>query len=391
MEYGGKSPKVSSENSLGSGDAAFALKTSNIFYTGVFLIMSILMFILLNTGHSWLGKIITTNFLDNRDIGSQCVARTSFSLALWFLIHAFICIGARNLSTSCQFMFHISWKWLHALVYIALWVACWFIPDELFNVYLKAAMYLSFIYLILQILFLIEFFYKLNDKFTENENLCIPLIITIILSAIAIAIFGVDYYLFCPSGCTAHIAIISVNLVLVVILFAISIFVERGSILMSSLISIYIVYLTTIGLFCEGGTCSRLGNNTSNLWFSILASIFTLCFACYSAYSSTNDWKILTCGGECCECFDTCCGLCEPKEDDAKSFSLAFFHFLFALASVYVSMIVTSWGSSTSQAPWSVDRGSVAKWVNLGVSWVCIVLYGWGLIAPYICTNREFE
>lgn len=290
-------------------------------------------------------------------------------------------------------MIHTSWLWLHFIVYLALWVACWFIPDELFTIYLQAAMYISFFYLLLQLLFLLEFFFYLNKRFTDSEKICMPLTITIILSVIAIAVFSVDYYLFGLKGCSGNLAIISVNLIVSIILFVGSLIAEHGSILTASMIAAYVSYLTSMGLFCEGGTaCNRLGGATSNIWLTITASVFTLCWACYSAYSSSSEIKTLMCCDDNCECWDTCCGLCEPKEDDAKEFSLSFFHLLFAMASVYVSMVVTSWGSSVNNAaPWSVDRGFVAKWTNCGAAWVTLVLYGWTLAAPYVLKDREFD
>lgn len=392
MEYeGGSSPSKFSFNSgSSSGDAAFHLKKANIFYTGFFLLFAILMFVLQNTGHSWLGKIITTHFLDNRDIGSQLTSRTSFALAVWFLIHALITIGNPNLTTSCQFFIHISWLWLHGLILIGIWIACWFIPDGLFTFWLNAARYISFLYLIVQLLFLIDFFHNLNNKFTESENICIPLTITIILTAGSLAVLGADYYFFGQKSCGGNIAVITVNMIVIILVWLAAMITERGSIFMASLIAVYVTYLTTMGLFTEGGSdCNRFAGNTNNVWLSVVASIFTLCWSCYSAFSTTYKYKMLDCGFECCEC--ECCEACGEKSDDAKEFSLSFFHIMFAGASTYMSMIVTCWGSSSGTAPWSTDRGTVSKWVNLGASWLCLLIYAWSLAAPYVFPDRVFD
>lgn len=390
MEYGGGSTPTKLTSDPTSGDAAYALKKANIFYTGFFLLFAVLMFVLQNTGHSWLGKIISTNFLSNRDIGSQLTSRTSFALALWFLIHALMSIGNPNLSTSCQFFAHISWLWLHGIILIGIWVACWFIPDELFTFWLQAARYISFLYLIVQLLFLVDFFHNLNNKFTESEKICLPLTITIILSVGSLAVLGVDYYFFGMKGCGGNIAIITVNLIVVILVWLAAMFTERGSILMAALIAVYVTYLTTMGLFTEGGAaCNKFAGNTNNVWLSVCASIFTLCWSCYSAFSTTYQYKMLDCGFDCCEC--DCCDVCGEKSDDAKEFSLSFFHLMFAGASTYISMIVTCWGSSSNDAPWALDRGSVSKWVNIVASWLCLLIYAWSLAAPYIFPDRIFD
>jgi hypothetical protein len=390
MEYSGGSAPTKSFNTLTeSGDAAFALKKANIFYAGVFLFFSVLMFILQNTGHTWLGKIISTVFTSKNEIGSQLTSRTSFALTLWYLIHAFLTLGTPNLVTSCQFFIHISWLTIHCFILFGIWVACWFIPDGLFTFWLQAARYISFVYIIVQLLFLIDFFHKINKKFTEGESVWLPLTITIVLSAGSLAVLGADYYFFGMSGCGANIAIITINIIFIIVVWLAAMFTERGSILMAAFIAVYVTYLTTMGLFTEGDSqCNKLAGKTNNVWLSIVASIFTLSWCCYSAFSTTYRYKMLDCGFDCCECECECCG---EKEEDAKEFSLSFFHIMFAGASTYMSMIVTCWGSSNNDAPWAVDRGIVTKWVNVGASWLCLLIYAWSLAAPYLFPDRVFD
>ncbi|EAX91571.1 hypothetical protein TVAG_364980 [Trichomonas vaginalis G3] len=398
MEYGGGGGDSSSGP---TGDRAMYLKRANIFYAIVFIVFAILMYILRYTGKDWLGKIVKTDFKNDANaLGEQLVGRTSFALALWFLIHSILCLCNKNLTDSYQFFFHTQWLSIHVVVLIAMWIACWFIPDALFSVYLKAAMYISLIYLVIQILILLDFFHELNEYFVEKENMAWPITILVILSVGTVVGYGVCYWLFGKKGCNANIGILTVNLIVCIIFWAVSAFMEHLSVLTASMIDAYVTYLTCMGLFCEGdANCNRLAGSTSSIWLSIVASLFTLCWAGYSAFTSTYKYQILSCGccceeGECCQEEGAChnCCNCLEQDEEAKQFSLSFFHILFALASVYVSMVTTSWLSSHSEkASWVVDRGYIAKWVNIAVSYAVILLYTWVIIAPLVCTDREFD
>ncbi len=69
-----------------------------------------------------------------------------------------------------------------------------------------------------------------------------------------------------------------------------------------------------------------------------------------------------------------------------------FFHFIMFLASTYVGMLLTSWGSAmdSSSTEW-VTVGKSNMWVNIITQWVLNGLYVWTLVAPMVCTGRDFS
>ena len=150
--------------------------------------------------------------------------------------------------------------------------------------------------------------------------------------------------------------------------------IDHGSIFTASLVCCYVSYLTSAGLMCEP-SCNSLSNGNNSFGFTILASLFTLIWAGYSAFSASYR-------------FDAC--NCDEEEGQADEFSLSFFHFVFALASVYLSMVVTHWGTKNHSSAWSTDKGTTSKWVNLSASWVTLLIYSWTLFAPKILPDREF-
>jgi hypothetical protein len=373
MQYG----KASGDTfSVPSGDAAFALTRSKWYYAGKFLVFAIISFILYNTGYKWLGKIINSHYKsDPSSIGVSLVARTSCALAIWFAVHAIIMIGNRNLTDSMQFMLHIMWPWLHSFIFLAIWIAFWFIPDAFFDVYIEIAYWLAGIYLLLQIIVLINFFHDLNDKFATEDNLCVMIAITGVLSLLSIVGYALAYWAFQANGGEA-IAVITVSLVVSVASFILAMMIPHGSIFTASLIAVYASYLTFSGLMCSNPLADAA--TTQGVIFAIVSSIFTLTWMAYSASSASLALS---------DCPCACC------QEETPIFSLSVFHSVFALASVYLLMLVTHWcqGDEGTDARWAVDRGSIAKWINFGASWITQLLYLWTLFAPIVCPDRDFN
>jgi hypothetical protein len=164
-----------------------------------------------------------------------------------------------------------------------------------------------------------------------------------------------------------------------VLLFVASIFVEHASILTASLVAAYVAFLTISGLLCQSG-CSRIAGSSQGIGFSIVASVFTILWACFSAFRSGGQLGAFR---------------LTPKQEDETDdglFSLSFFHGLMALAAIYVTMIVTHWGQvpGEDQPDWVTAKGKVAMWINFSVAWILIALYAWTLIAPLLLKDRDW-
>jgi hypothetical protein len=200
-------------------DPGRAKRIANFFYTISLGVMAIFGFVLYNTGGVVLKDIINTKCTTKWALGITCVARTTAPLALWFLLHAFAGIGNLSLEDSCQFHFHVKCLPFHALALIALWVVFWFIPDAFYDVFMQASIYLSALYLLIQLLFLLDFFVVINDYLTQGESQTKPLILTIVLEVGSLVAYGLCFYIFLPEGCSTNAVYIGVNLAVSVILF----------------------------------------------------------------------------------------------------------------------------------------------------------------------------
>ncbi|KAL4624362.1 serine incorporator 3-like, partial [Arapaima gigas] len=79
----------------------------------------------------------------------------------------------------------------------------------------------------------------------------------------------------------------------------------------------------------------------------------------------------------------------EDNEKDAVQYNYSFFHLMLFLASLYIMMTLTSWYSPDADYNTMTSKWP-AVWVKMASSWVCLLLYGWTLVAPLVLTNRQF-
>ncbi len=72
------------------------------------------------------------------------------------------------------------------------------------------------------------------------------------------------------------------------------------------------------------------------------------------------------------------------------SYNYAFFHAIFALASMYIAMLMTGWGAVEQERD-RIDVGWTSVWVKTGAEWLAAALYSWTLVAPALLGDvRDF-
>jgi hypothetical protein len=76
-----------------------------------------------------------------------------------------------------------------------------------------------------------------------------------------------------------------------------------------------------------------------------------------------------------------------PPPAARPAYSYAFFHAVFALASAYLSMVLTGWGSGAAERR-LVDVGWASVGVKLATGAATAALYGWTLVAPALMPDR---
>jgi len=77
-------------------------------------------------------------------------------------------------------------------------------------------------------------------------------------------------------------------------------------------------------------------------------------------------------------------------------YSYSQFHIMFALAAMYIAMLLTQWGfvdthSGEGQAvSLRLQDSSGSVWIKIVASWLCFVIYGWAMLAPPMMPDRDF-
>ncbi|CDS07507.1 hypothetical protein LRAMOSA01456 [Lichtheimia ramosa] len=90
----------------------------------------------------------------------------------------------------------------------------------------------------------------------------------------------------------------------------------------------------------------------------------------------------------------------DDKDDEryGSVYNYSFFHFVFAIAAMYIAMVLTNWNTismENMQAPDQDDSDFVrigqsytAVWVKIVSGWLCHIFYGWSLVAPIVMPDR---
>lgn len=75
--------------------------------------------------------------------------------------------------------------------------------------------------------------------------------------------------------------------------------------------------------------------------------------------------------------------------EEPVSYNYSFFHLVFALASMYMAMLMTGWGKG-AQEHGLMDIGWASVTMKLVTQWATGLLYMWVLVAPTVLQEREF-
>ena len=69
-------------------------------------------------------------------------------------------------------------------------------------------------------------------------------------------------------------------------------------------------------------------------------------------------------------------------------YNYSFFHLIFALASMYMAMLFTGWGTASAMEKDRIDMGWASVWIKISAQWVISLLYAWTLVAPTVFPDR---
>jgi hypothetical protein len=86
-------------------------------------------------------------------------------------------------------------------------------------------------------------------------------------------------------------------------------------------------------------------------------------------------------------------GAVDADAADAPDRQAWIFHLVMAFAGLYLAMLVTNWGdiSQINVQNGNPELSLASMWVRIGSQWLIYALYTWTLVAPIVCSGRDFS
>lgn len=394
--------------------------------------------LLITTLFSWImlsesvqTKLQSAPFCNSLDIcknavGYLAVYRILFAMTMFFILMSMITIGVKSTRDARAPIQNGFWG-PKFLILIATIIGSFFIPETsgFSSTWMGFGLIGGFMFIIIQLILIVDFAHgwaeNWVEKFEETESkwyffgLIFFTLLSYIASITAVVIF---FHYYTTGACGWQKFFISSNLIICVILSVLSILPKiqesqpRSGLLQSSILTLYVMYLTWSALNdAAGNDCkptflqisdpNKPKTPTTDVHAFVGLIVWFVCII-YSSIRTSNqsdklsitedlipkdsDNKDVEEGGRASRNNN-------DDEDDEKkqvSYSWSFFHMMFAFASLYVMMTLTSWNKPGSNVSQTYDNSS-SMWVKMISCWLCCFLYIWTMIAPIVLPDRDFS
>jgi hypothetical protein len=383
----------------------------------------------------WIMRAATGFEPSDKWFGQQAVYRISMGNFLFFGSMSLALLGVKYKGDKRGQVLQQG-NWMIKLVVWVLFMALPFLfPNGLVQAYGWGARFGSALFLIIQMIILLDFTQSWNDAWVANGEDdprwlygLLGLTVTAFLGVLGIS--GVLFYFFKPAGagsCSLNVFFITASLLLCVGFSMLSLmpFARNGSLFPSSTTALYIMYLCYSALQSEPRDyeCNGLGHrlNAASGSTLVIGMLVTLLSVVYSALRAGSNTKLFLLDDSSDEeevrlgtpliDAEAVAGAHAAAEAPAQAsanrdsssagakaaiddyapitYNYSFFHLIFALASMYIAMLMTGWGA-VEQEKDRLDVGWTSVWVKTGAEWVTALLYTWTLLAPALMPDRDW-
>jgi len=357
--------------------------------------------------------------------GEGAVYRISVALFVFFLFHA---LGLLLGGGSCIRKPSYAANWaLKLLFFIGLLVAAFFIPNQFYDDgYVHIARLVSGVFLVLQIILLIDFAYRWNENWMADDKEWTKAIIAVcvVLFTGCLILFGFMAHWFGGSACDRNNFFLSTTFLLPMLFTCLSVtaWCEHGALLTSAVVAAYCYWLGFSALSSDPSACNALSSDSNETLHLVLGLIIASLTVTYAGYNLSNQQFM---GGELqdekeAKIVDSSSAKSDKdvekqvqedaakkqeKEDEAQEQSeeaveasrdevklACKFHIFMACSGCYMAMLLTSWGATMTStgSPTSYDVSTENLWIKMVTQWAAALLYTWTLVAPYLFPDRSF-
>jgi hypothetical protein len=403
-EEGGDDDEVIVPNTC----CTFSFQMSNFLYGSIMIIAAVV---------AILFKYVNPSFFDDwwaldlcsDDVcyGNQAIYRISMGTCIFFIV---MLIGV-----SCWPSFHLSNWILKYSIFSIIGTIMFFIPGSVFVVYREISRYLSFFFLLFQLLLLINLVHEVHEALLSRMDdasapreafidRCVStptafrrLYVILFFSCAGAGIIAVALLFHYYGECGLHNGIIASVLVLGVLttILSASESVGRG-VLTPALLLAYLSFNCYQALQSNPDVaCNPYAADNPPVWQLILMVIFNVMAIGWNATRTAHNASRLFKPEESHEVGDAEDQAAKAKENSSQHVlskrSVLWFHGIMALAACYLAMMLTGWGAEYTTKLNNTDASEQSFWIKTVNLWVAYALYIWTLVAPIVLKNREFS
>lgn len=397
---------------------------------------------------------VTINCAGHECFGFAAVHRVNFALGIFHVLLAVILVGVNNSKDKRAALQNGFWG-PKIILWLGLIVVSFLIPNEFFTVWGNYVAFVgAILFLLLGLVLLVDLAHTFAEYCIEKiedtdsgvwRGILIGSTLSMYLGAFAMTI--VMYIFFAGSGCSMNQAAITMNLIFLIGISAMSIHPSiqasnpRAGLAQAAIVSIYCSYLTMSAVAMEPDDkhCNPLvratGTRTASIIIGAVVTFLTCAYtttraATYGLVGAGSQGKIAL-GDEADShgLIDTqpesrramrqealrravesgalpASALDESddedddesgkhKNDDEKqrtAYNYSLFHIIFLLATAWVATLLTqNVGTDATREKGDfvpVGRTYWASWVKIISAWVCYGIFGWTLSAPLLMPDR---
>jgi len=302
-------------------------------------------------------------------------------------------------------------------LFVALVVLSFTLPESVFVGFADVSRFGSGIFMILQIIVLIDFVYLWNENWVKNaeekksDSWLYGLLATAGVLLVASIVFWVLFFHWYGAGdCHLQQTFISLTIVFsaVVSLVSVSGFASNGGLLPAASIVGYNTYLLYNALKSDPSHCNSSSGDAQDATQILFGLFFAAASITFSSYSLAQQQKNLQLQesereGSQMRLLD------DPDEENADGKPVRrvakendeeeeievpadtfFFHFIMILASMYSGMLLTNWAVDLTDNSKTFTLGKQNMWVNMVTQWLVFAMYLWTMVAPAMFPDRDF-
>ncbi|KAK9288179.1 hypothetical protein L1049_016628 [Liquidambar formosana] len=315
------------------------------------------------------------------------VLRVSLGCFIFFLIMFLTTCKTSKLYEALN-TWHSGWWALKFVLLIMSLVVPFFFRPDIIHLYGEIARVGAGIFLILQLISVIEFITWWNNYWMPNDkrkpSCFLGLFMSTLFYIASICGIVLMYPLYAPkASCTLNIFFITWTAILLTVMMVISLHskVNRGF-LSSGIMASYVVFLCWSAIRSEPAIkeCNPQKQvNGNGDWTTILSFLIAIGAIVMATFSTGIDSQSFQFRKD------------EIQLEDDVPYSYGFFHLVFSLGAMYFAMLFISWNLNHSTKKWSIDVGWASTWVKIINEWFAATIYLWKLISPVVRQTKIID